>query len=166
MNDAGAGKLAAVKPRDVDAPAARSASVAPEFMANDAADDVCLQWTARDRWFFGVLAVVILGLLAIQFARLAGWGLRPLEVVRPESRKYEFQLEVNSASWVEWMQLEGIGEASARKIVADREQNGPFKSVEDVARVKGIGPATLEKMRPWLRYEVAVEDPVDAVHGL
>ncbi len=155
MNDAGAGKLTSVKPRDVDAPAARSAGVAPESVTNDTKDDVFLQWTARDRWFFAVLAVVILLLLAIQFSRLAGWGLRPLEVVRPESRKYEFQLDVNSASWVEWMQLEGIGEATARKIVADREQNGPFKSVEDVARVKGIGPATLEKMRPWLVCEGA-----------
>ena len=44
----------------------------------------------------------------------------------------------------------GIGEATAKKIVADREANGPFKSVDEVQRVKGIGPATLEKMRPWL----------------
>jgi competence protein ComEA len=116
----------------------------------DDGDGTFLQWTSRDRWFLAILTLVILALLAIQFARLAGWGLKPLEIVRPENRKYEFKIDVNQASWVEWMQLEGIGETTARKIVKDREANGPFQSVDDVQRVKGIGPATLEKIRPWL----------------
>jgi competence protein ComEA len=45
----------------------------------------------------------------------------------------------------------------ARRIVADREQNGPFRSVDDLARVKGIGPKTLEHLRPWVR--LAEESP-------
>ena len=127
----------------------------PHVSTSDPAgdDDVFLQWTSQDRWFLAVLTLVILALLGIQFGRLAGWGLQPLEVVRPEDRKYEFQIDVNKATWVEWMQLEGIGEVTARKIVADREANGPFKSIDDVLRVKGIGPATLEKIRPWLVHE-------------
>jgi competence protein ComEA len=147
VNDAGAGQAIPKRPRDEQSP---SAAMAPASTFDPADDDVFLQWTPRDRWFLAVLALIILALLGVQFARLAGWGLKPLEVVRPEERKYEFQIDVNRASWVEWMQLEGIGETTARKIVADREANGPFKSVDDVQRVKGIGPATLEKMRRWL----------------
>lgn len=156
MNDAGAGPPSTTVSQEQDGPRA----VPPPETFVDAGDGsvhdgdgVFLHWTPRDRWFFAVLAAVILGLLTIQFVRLSGWGLRPLELERPESRRYEFQLDVNAANWVEWMQLEGVGETTARNIVADRERNGPFRSVDDVARVKGIGPATLEKMRPWLRYE-------------
>lgn len=148
MNNARAGQALSTRTRDGHDPAAVTPPASPSVPADD--EGLFLQWTPRDRWFLTVLAVVILVLLGIQFARLAGWGLRPLEVVRPEDRKYEFQIDVNTASWVEWMQLEGIGETTARKIVADREANGPFKSVDDVQRVKGIGPATLEKMRRWL----------------
>ncbi|HET6323107.1 MAG TPA: helix-hairpin-helix domain-containing protein, partial [Planctomycetaceae bacterium] len=52
-----------------------------------------------------------------------------------------------------WGQIQGIGDALARRIVADREENGPFQSVEDLGRVKGIGPKTLEHLRPWVRVD-------------
>lgn len=42
-------------------------------------------------------------------------------------------------------ELVGIGEAKAADIVADRKANGPFKSPEDLMRVKGVGEATFEK---------------------
>jgi competence protein ComEA len=41
----------------------------------------------------------------------------------------------------------GIGEKKAATIVRYRDSNGPFASVDDLARVKGIGPATIEKNR-------------------
>lgn len=41
----------------------------------------------------------------------------------------------------------GIGPAKAADIVAYREQHGPFKSVDDLLLVKGIGESTLEKNR-------------------
>jgi competence protein ComEA len=43
--------------------------------------------------------------------------------------------------------LDGIGHAKAEAIVAWREEHGPFKSVDDLGQVKGIGPATLERNR-------------------
>ncbi|MBX3444536.1 MAG: helix-hairpin-helix domain-containing protein [Planctomyces sp.] len=108
-------------------------------------------WSRTDCWFFGVLAAVGLAALCVHLARLSGWGLRAVAVDRPEARRYEYQVDINSATWVEWMQLDGIGEALARRIVEDREANGVFASIEDVARVRGIGPATLDRIRPHLR---------------
>jgi len=43
--------------------------------------------------------------------------------------------------------LPGVGPSTADKIVADRESNGPFKTVEDLGRVSGIGPKKLEQLR-------------------
>ena len=41
--------------------------------------------------------------------------------------------------------LNGIGPAKAEAIIAHREQHGPFKSVEELANVRGIGLATVER---------------------
>ncbi|MGH8551298.1 MAG: ComEA family DNA-binding protein [Methylococcales bacterium] len=41
--------------------------------------------------------------------------------------------------------LNGIGMSKAEAIIKDREANGPFKSVDDLVRVKGVGPATLSQ---------------------
>jgi competence protein ComEA len=41
-------------------------------------------------------------------------------------------------------ELRGVGLSKAQAIVADRKENGPFKSVDDLARVKGIGSRTVE----------------------
>lgn len=41
--------------------------------------------------------------------------------------------------------LDGIGDVKAKAIVDYRTQNGPFKTIDDLAKVAGIGAATLEK---------------------
>lgn len=43
--------------------------------------------------------------------------------------------------------LDGIGHSKAEAIVAWRDEHGPFKSVDDLTQVKGVGPATLERNR-------------------
>lgn len=47
-------------------------------------------------------------------------------------------------------ELTGVGEKRAQAIVDYRKENGPFKSVDDLLKVKGIGPAMLEKNRSKL----------------
>lgn len=56
-------------------------------------------------------------------------------------------VNINTASEAELETVTGIGPATAKKIVAHREQHGPFTSVDQLEEVPGIGPAKLEGMR-------------------
>lgn len=58
-------------------------------------------------------------------------------------------VDLNAAGEAELALLPGIGPSLARRIAADRVQRGPFATVDDLRRVKGIGPATLERIRPF-----------------
>ncbi|MGI9211620.1 MAG: ComEA family DNA-binding protein [Methylococcaceae bacterium] len=60
-------------------------------------------------------------------------------------------LDINTATMDQFDQvMVGVGKSKAEAIIKDRETNGPFKSVDDLARVKGIGPATLQQNRDKL----------------
>ena len=59
---------------------------------------------------------------------------------------YAAQVNINTADASTLSsELSGIGQSKAEAIVTYREQHGPFKHVEDLTRVKGIGIATIEK---------------------
>ena len=50
------------------------------------------------------------------------------------------KINLNKATAAELIQLKGIGQKYAEKIVEFREKNGPFKKTEDLMNVPGIGP--------------------------
>ncbi len=56
-----------------------------------------------------------------------------------------------TADWPEFAQLPDIGETLARRIVESRVEQGPYADHDQLLRVRGIGPRTLERMRPYLR---------------
>lgn len=56
-------------------------------------------------------------------------------------------VNINTATLAELEGLPGIGPATAEKIIADRQSNGPFNSIDEIMRVSGIGPAKLEQIR-------------------
>jgi competence protein ComEA len=57
----------------------------------------------------------------------------------------------------------GIGTVKAEMIVAERTKNGPFKSWEDLKmRIKGFGPATIEKNKSTLTFGPAAAAPTAA----
>ena len=57
-------------------------------------------------------------------------------------------VNINTADVDALMELPGVGEATARAIIENREQLGPFTSVDDLLRVSGIGEKKLERIRP------------------
>ena len=60
-------------------------------------------------------------------------------------------VNINTASQDEFVALKkGLGPAKAQAIIDYRKANGPFKSVDDLKHVKGIGAKRLEKLRPEL----------------
>lgn len=131
-----------------------SGSLAIQLRDGDAAPESHFWLRRNDQRLLACLACAMLGLLAIHGLRLSKFATQPVEIDRLESRRYDFRVDINSANWVEWTQLDGIGDALARRIVADREANGPFQSIEDLDRVKGIGPKTIARLRPWLKTDV------------
>lgn len=57
------------------------------------------------------------------------------------------RVNINTAGIAELTRLPGIGPAMAERIVGYRVEHGPFRSVEDIVKVRGIGPARLEQLR-------------------
>lgn len=98
-------------------------------------------------------AVGMLALVSVAAYWIAQGGARGrlIEIDRAPRQTAQFQLDVNTADWPEFSVLPGIGEALARRIVESREQAGPFADLDDLRRVRGIGPKTLEQVRPYLR---------------
>jgi competence protein ComEA len=62
-------------------------------------------------------------------------------------------VNVNTASAAELETLPGIGPVIAERIIKYRQQNGPFRTVDALLLVSGIGPATLEKFRGLITLE-------------
>ncbi len=60
------------------------------------------------------------------------------------------RLDLNRASASDFTRLPRVGDALARRMVENRERDGPFRSVDDLARVSGVGPATVARLAPHL----------------
>ena len=63
------------------------------------------------------------------------------------------QININTATAEEIQLLPGIGDATANNIVEFRQANGPFTSLDDLVRVKGIGEAKLRNIRNFIKLE-------------
>lgn len=72
---------------------------------------------------------------------------RPEVFAAPQAATAQKVVNVNTATQEQLESLPGIGPVSAGRIIEYRDTNGPFKSVEQLVEVKGIGAKTLEKFR-------------------
>jgi competence ComEA-like helix-hairpin-helix protein len=73
------------------------------------------------------------------------------------------RLDPDHATAVELDRLPGVGPGIAADMVREREAHGPYRTPEALTRVRGIGPATLQKLLPHLRFGSSpVEGPVSS----
>lgn len=74
----------------------------------------------------------------------------PRAGISEASRGGSDPIDPNTADLDALTSLPGIGPALAGRILADRAANGPYRRAADLLRVKGIGPATLARIRSRL----------------
>ena len=90
------------------------------------------------------LLFAVSGLLSIQ---------SPAPAAQPnkQSRETIPVIDINKASPEEFAKLPGIGPTRARQIVAFREKHGPFRRVEDLLAIRGIGHKKWKAIRPFIQ---------------
>jgi competence protein ComEA len=101
-------------------------------------------------------AAFLLGVAgALVFVHALGssrWGSRPTDLYGQNLPAYRINL--NAAGKAELLQLPGVGESLAERIDGYRREYGAFRQVEDLEQIHGVGPATVERLRPWIRAQV------------
>jgi len=89
-----------------------------------------------------LISVVLLGVGSTAFSQSA-----------PTNASDEAQVNLNTATVEQLVELPGIGEAVAARIVAYREANGSFGKIEELMNVRGIGEKTFLRLRPLIFVE-------------
>jgi competence protein ComEA len=56
-------------------------------------------------------------------------------------------VDINTATQSELEAVKGLGPAKARAIIEYREKHGPFRSIDDLTKVKGLGKASVAKLK-------------------
>ncbi len=110
-------------------------------------------WLLRRIDQLAVAGLCAFAVVALALYWLAHGGLhgRLIEIDRIDPLAAQFQVDVNTALLPELINIPDIGDTLGQRIIDYRQQNGPFKSVDQLRHVKGIGPKTLEKIKPYLR---------------
>ena len=78
-------------------------------------------------------------------------GLNSSELSTENDSKLQTEIiNINTAKKQNLVKLPKIGTVTAERIIRFRDDYGPFKSIDDLLKVKGIGPKTLEKLKPQI----------------
>ncbi|GAA6134246.1 ComEA family DNA-binding protein [Oceaniserpentilla sp. 4NH20-0058] len=93
------------------------------------------------------LSTLTLSLMALS---LPNYAQEQAATIQASTSQVASPININQASAEELASLTLVGEKKAQEIVKDRELNGPFGSIEELTRVKGIGDSTIERNRSRL----------------
>lgn len=110
----------------------------------------------------GISMLLVLGALslAILFGVFIGRNLTSHYAMIPSNSDFEensatgvhgdYRLDLNTATKVQLMELPGIGETTAARILDYREQNERFSSTDELLNVEGIGEKKLLQIEPYI----------------
>ncbi|MEN6558123.1 MAG: helix-hairpin-helix domain-containing protein [Thermoguttaceae bacterium] len=110
-------------------------------------------WLLRraDQTVVAALVVAALGAVVAWWAVHDGWRAELIDIDRADPLTARFEVDINKADWPELILLPRVGPTLAKRIVESRKTLGPFADHDDLRRVPGLGPKTLEQIRPFLR---------------
>jgi len=97
-------------------------------------------------------------LLAVHGFGYLRWRTKPTQLEAAAALAY--RIDLNQAGRAELLQIPGIGNGLAERIVEYRQEHGIFRNVNELTGVKGIGPTTIETVRPWVRVEASLANGV------
>ena len=102
-----------------------------------------------DRLALAVAAAAVLGLFGLHYWLSIGFGRDTPGAAHADAVESHL-VDINRAKLWELQALQGVGDKKAQDIIDYRRANGGFHSVDDLARVSGIGQKTLDRLRPHL----------------
>jgi competence protein ComEA len=91
------------------------------------------------------------------FAALSEAALEDSTSAEDEAGPDSVLVNINTSSKQELMDLPGIGAVTAGRIIGYRTETGPFRTVDDLLKVKGISKRKLEQLKPFITVQ---EQPV------
>jgi DNA uptake protein ComE-like DNA-binding protein len=122
-------------------------------------------WTRRQRAVLASIVVIVCAAFFVQSLRHPKHVDDPPAPTGDLARALATRIDPNTADWPAWAGLPLIGEKRAKEIVAFREQwlidhadELPFERPDDLTRVKGIGKATVEALKPYLIFPTPEPD--------
>jgi len=103
--------------------------------------------TRGEAAWVGVLAAalaLVVGVGEFRARRRAG---APVDVNAGDVGRYAYRIDLNAADWAELALLPGIGEVTAKRVVAYRTKIGGFSRLEQLAEVRGISRGRVDALR-------------------
>ena len=102
-------------------------------------------WPRSAQLAAGFVIGCIATLLGVQLLAVVRGG-EPAQMLEPSPVTY--RVDLNEARRAELLQLPGVGPHLADRIEEYRRTHGGFRTVDELRKVSGVGPATMEKLRP------------------
>lgn len=121
-------------------------------------------WTHSAQLATAFLIGLATALLAVHGYGYSRGGSKPSVLARDSTPLY--RIDLNQADRAELLQLPGVGDALADRLEDYRRRHGPFRSVDELREIHGIGPATLEKLRPWVYVSAPDQEKDDNLPAL
>ena len=116
-------------------------------------------WTEKQRVALATILIGVTVLLGVRYSFNRSQIANPQPTTGARAAELMDRVDPNTAEWHDLAALPQIGPAVAGRIVEEREAFAaanpgvlPYRTLEDLSRVKGIGPATLAALEPYLTF--------------